>query len=367
MALTSFLRKISLPKFDFRLAGPASFVGVDIGSGSVKVVQLRKEREQAVLETYGELKSERYFQKETAATLSGFLAHRDENMVSLLTDVLKESNVTSRRAVFSIPSAASFITVINFPLLGMDEIEAAIPFEAKRYIPVPTNEVNLDWQVIEEDQAEKRVLVLLAAVPVDIVSKYQRIADAMHLDLEGIEIESFSLVRSLLASDHGVTAMINWGAVVTTVTVADQRVIRLNHNLGRGSWEITTSLARSLGISEDRAETLKKETGLSEKPEDREMVEVMIPMVDSLLMDVERIIVSYNRTAKRKVEKIVLTGGGASLGGFVNHVSRHFGLETSIGNPFQRTVFPEFLQTVLRDISPNFGVAVGLALRQFAS
>lgn len=347
--------------------GSASFIGVDIGSDSVKVVQLRKERERAVLETYGELRSGRYFEKESTAMMGGFMAHRDQNVVSLLTDVIRESNVTSRRAVFSIPAASSFITVISFPLIRANEIEAAIPFEAKRYIPIPTNEVSLDWQIIEEDEVEKRIAVLLAAVPRDVVAKYRRIADAMHLDLEAVEIESFSLVRSLLAGERGVAALVHWGAAVTTVSIVDRRVIRLNHNLSHGSWEITTALSRSLGIAEERAETLKKEVGLSEKPEEREIASVIAPIVDSTLADVERVITSYNRSAKRKVERIVLAGGGVSLDGLVNHVARHFGLETVIGNPFQRTVFPEFLQPVLRDIAPNFGVAVGLALRQIAS
>lgn len=368
LALTSFFKKLQFPKLGLKFAlGPASFVGIDIGTDSVKVVQLRREREQAVLETYGELKASRYFEKESAAAMGSFAAHRDQNIVSLLSDVLKESNVTSRRAIFSIPAASSFITVINFPLIRADEIASAIPFEAKRYIPIPTNEVNLDWQVIEQDESERRIAVLLAAVPHDVVAKYQRIADAMHLDLEAVEIESFSLVRSLLATDRSTTALVHWGAAVTTVSIVDQRIIRLNHNLSHGSWEITTALARSLGVSEERAEALKKEVGLSEKPEEREIASVIAPIVDSTLADVERVIISYNRAAKRKVEKIVLAGGGVSLNGLVSHIARHFGLETIIGNPFQRTVFPEFLHPVLRDVAPNFGVAVGLALRQIAS
>lgn len=367
MAITSFLKKLQFPKLGFKFTvGPANYVGVDIGSESVKVVQLRKEREQAVLETYGELKSARYFDKESGYG-GGLLTHRDQNVVGLLEDVIRESNITSRRAVFSIPSASSFITVINFPLIRADEIEAAIPFEAKRYIPIPSNEVNLDWQVIEQDENEKRVYVLLAAVPKDIIAKYQRVADIMHLDLEGIEIESFSLVRSLLHNDRGVTALVHWGAVVTTITIVDQQIIRLNHNLGHGSLEITTALSRSLGVSEERAEALKKDIGLSEKPEEREIVDVIVPIVDAALNDIDRVIISYNRAAKRKIEKIVLAGGGVSLAGFVNHVARHFGLETVIGNPFQRTIFPEFMQPILKDIAPNFGVAVGLALRQIAS
>lgn len=347
--------------------GPASFVGIDIGSESVKVVQLKKEREQAVLETYGELKSARYFEKETSISMGGFIGHTDQNVVNLLTDVMRESNVTSRRVVFSIPSTSSFITVINFPLIRVDEIEAAIPFEAKRYIPIPTNEVKLDWQVIERDEEDKRAYVLLAAVPKDILAKYQRIADMMHLDLEAVEIESFSLVRSLLYNDRGVTALVHWGALVTTVSIVDQRVIRLNHNLGHGSLEISSALSRSLGVNEERAEALKKEVGLSERPEEREIVDVVVPIVDSTLLDVERVITSYNRVARRKVERIVLAGGGVNLAGFVNHVARRFGLETTIGSSFQRTIYPEFLQSVLKDINPNFGVAVGLALRQITS
>lgn len=368
MATFDFLKKLGLPKLDFNLgARPPSFVGVDIGSDSAKVVQLKKERERAILETYGELKSARYFQKEGAVMSGGFLGHQDQNVVDLLKDLLRESNVTSNRAVFSIPSTSSFITSVDFPFLKREEVEAAIPFEAKKYVPIPTQEVALDWQIIEEDPEEKRTVVLLAAVPNEVVAKYQRIAKLMELELEAVEIESFSLVRSLLATTTGVTALIHWGALVTTLTVVDRRAIRINHNFGRGSLEITSALARSLGLSEERTEALKKEVGLSEKPEEKETVDIITPLIDVTLGDLERVMVAYNRKAKRKIDNIVLTGGAASLKGLVDYVSRRFGLETTVGNPFQRTIFPAFLQPVLKDIAPNFGVAVGLALRQIAA
>lgn len=362
----SFLKKIQFPQIRLNLAlGPVSFVGIDIGTDSVKVVQLKKERERAILETYGELKAARYFQRESGG--GGFPTHSDENVANLLTDVLRESNVTTRRAVFGIPATSSFITVVNFPLLQDNEIRAAVPFEAKKYIPIPISEVALDWQVLERDETEKRVSVLLVAVPNEVVAKYQRIAVRIGVEIAGVEVESFSLVRSLLGTDRGVTAIVHWGAVVTTVTVVDRRQIRMNHNFGRGSQEVTNALARSLGITLERAEAMKKEVGLSEKPEEREVAGIITPIVDSTLADIERTLTNYNRTAKRKIEKIVITGGGASLGGLMDHVAKHFGLETVIGNPFARTVFPAFLQPVLKGVAPNFSVAVGLALRQIAT
>lgn len=368
LAAIPFLKKLQFPKLNLSLAArPASFVGINIGSESVKVVQLRKERERAILETYGELQSARYFQKEAASAAGGFAGHSDQNVADMLTDVIREANVTAKRAVFSIPSTSSFITVIHLPLLSQSEIAAAIPFEVKKYVPIPTQEVVLDWQIIEEDAVEKRTDVLLVAVPRDIVAKCQRIGELMKIDVEAVEIESFSLIRSLLAADRGVTALIQWGAVATTVTVVDERRIRVSHNIGRGSREMTATLARSLGVTAERAESLKKEIGLSESPEHREIVEIITPMVDGILTDIERAVVAYNRGAKRKIDKIVLTGGGAGLIGLVGHVAKHFGLETSIGNPFARTVFPAFLQGTLKEIAPGFAVAVGLALRQISS
>lgn len=361
-----FLKKIQFPKFGLNLAlGPASFVGIDIGSDSAKVVQLKKERERAILETYGELKTARYFQSESGG--GGFLSHSDQNVANLLTDVLRESNVTTRRAVFGIPATSSFITVVNLPLLQIEEIRSAVPFEAKKYIPIPTAEVSLDWQVLETDESEKRSSVLLVAVPNEVIAKYRRIAELEGLELAAVEVESFSIIRSLLGTDRGVTAIIHWGAVVTTVTVVDRRQIRMNHNFGRGAQEITNALARSMGITLERAEEMKRQVGLSEKPEERETTGAISPIVDSTLVDIERTLTNYNRTAKRKVEKIVITGGGASLKGLVDHVSKHFGLETVVANPFARTIFPAFLQPVLKDIAPNFSVAVGLALRQIAT
>lgn len=364
----AFFDRIKIPTFSFGFAfRSASVAGIDIGTESVKVVQLKKEGDRGVLETYGELKSARYFEKDTTSGAAGFIGYRDESIANLLRDVLREAKVTTRRTVFAIPSTASFVTTIHLPLLPRHELEAAIPFEAKKYIPIPIPEVALDWQILEPDTTGGRVTVLLAAVPREVVTKFQRIAELLQLDLEAAEIENFSLVRSLLSNDRGVSALIQWGGVVSTITIVDQRRIRSHHNFGRGSREITSAIARSLGVSVERAEAVKREVGFSEKPEEQEIVGVIAPVVDSILADIERVMTVYNRGAKRKIERLVLTGGGAHLKGLVDHVAKRFGLETIVGNPFTHTVFPPFLHPTLKEIAPNFAVAVGLALRDIVA
>lgn len=363
-----FLKKLTFPKLDLRFFGGkgASFVGIDIGSESAKVVQLRKDQERAVLETYGELKTSHYF-KRAAGTGGGFLRFLDRDIADMLKDLLRESNVSTKQAVLGIPSVSSFITVIELPPMRRDEVSAAIPFEARRYIPIPVSEVTMDWQIIEEDEATRRMKVLLVVVPHEVINKYKRIAELAKLDIQAIEIESFSLARALAGRERGVTALINIGAQSTTVTVIDNRIVRMNTNIGRGSREITIILARSLAIDEERAEALKKEVGLSTKPEEKEIADVVAPLVDAILGDAERVLMMYNRTNVRKVERIILAGGGASMAGLVDYAAKRFGLETTLGNPFAGTVYPAFMQPILKDIGPGFGVAVGLALRQIAS
>lgn len=365
---TPFWEKIKLPDlklgFTFR---SSSVAGIDIGSDAVKVVQLKKSGPRITLETYGELKAERYFEKEPSPDGGGFLNYRDESIARLLTDLRRDANVTSPRTVFSIPSTVSFITSIQLPFLRGEELSSAVPYEAKKYIPIPLAEVALDWQVLEEDAASNRMTVLLAAVPREVVAKYQRVSERMKLELEAVEIENFSLVRSLLPNDRGVAAIVQWGAMVTTLTVADRGRIRASHNFGRGAREITSTIARSLGVTAERAEEVKRSTGLSEQPEARDTASIIAPIVDSILIDLERALAVYNRAAPRKVERIVLTGGGSSLAGLVDRVAKRFGLETTAGNPFTRLEVPPLLTPTLTDIAPDFSVAIGLALRQLLS
>ncbi|KKU52186.1 MAG: hypothetical protein A3A28_00910 [Candidatus Sungbacteria bacterium RIFCSPLOWO2_01_FULL_47_32] len=366
-----FLKKLEMPKFELNLGfgkKQASYIGIDIGASSAKVVQLRKEKERAVLESYGELKSAVYLKKadNTSRIGGGFLRYLESEIGEMLTDLIRESNITTNQAILSIPTVSAFIMLVDFPRISEDEAEQAIQFEAKKYIPIPLAEVSLDWEIIDEGE-EKRVKVLLAAVPKEIISKYKRIAEVVKLNLISLEVENFALVRSLIGRDKATTAVINLGAQTTNVTITDLGIIRLSHNIDRGSSEVTRMLSRSLNIEPERADDFKKNIGLSDRPEEKEIADVIAPVVDSLFREILRVVNGYNRLAPRKVERVVLAGGGANLFGLVDYAAKVVGLETVRANPFSRVVYPAFMQPVLREIGPDFSVAVGLALRQITT
>ncbi len=344
-----------------------SFVGIDIGLDSVKVVQLKKEDEHAVLETYGQLKSAGYLKTpDTAATASGVLRFVDDDIISMLKDVLKEAKVTSKSAAMSIPAHTSFITLAELPKVPPNERASVLSFEARRYIPIPQAEVFTNWVVIEGEEESPRMKVLFVAVPRDVVAKYQRVAKAVGLDLRAIEIDSFSSVRSLVGTDRAPTLLIHLNSQATTASIIDEGIIRVNHTIDRGQESFTGALATGLNVSRERAEELKNEIGLSENIEQQDIVSILQPLVEMIFREIERIMIAYNRETERKIEKVILTGGGSRLKGVVEYAAKVFGLEVSVGNSFRKTVYPKFMQPILRDVSPHFSVAVGLALREIS-
>lgn len=364
-----FLKRLSLPRLDLSFGKSASVAGIDIGMSSIKVVQLRKESERGILETYGELKTAAYLKSGDAASGGGFLRFLDADIIGMVTDVLRESNVTTKNAVVAIPAVSSFVTMIELPTKDKKEVAKSVPFEARKHIPVPISEVALDWQIIDEGDsapADAKTKVVLVAVPIEVLNKLTRIIEATKLNVRGMEIETFSMVRSLVGHDKTVTALVNFGSQSTTLAIVDKGVVMLSHNLERGSIELTNALSRGLGITTERAEAFKREIGLSSRPEDREITSVMTPLIDILLADLERIVSSYDRRTERKTEKINITGGGAKLKGLVDQVASRFGVETIQGNPFARVTYPAFMQPILKDLGPSFSVAAGLALRETA-
>lgn len=338
---------------------PSRIAGVDIGTYSTKVVQLRYEKERGILETYGELLNRGY---STGGGNSGLLHHSDSEIAALLKDLFQESRITARDAVFAVPASLSFVTTISLPPVPEKELREAIPYEARRYIPIPISEVVLDWEVLGRDEAREKIEILLVAVPQEVIEKYKRVCEALHLTLQAVEVETFSMVRSLGGTDLTPTAFINFGHHATALALADRGKVRMSHSFVRGSWELTRALERGLNISSERAEAMKRETGISERIEEKEITSTIVPLIETLFSEIERFISIYNRKAPRTIQKINLTGGGANLKGLIEYAVAKFGVEVTKSSPFIHIVSPAFMQPILREIGPSFSIAVGLAM-----
>ena len=365
----TFFKSFQAPKislFDRR----RSVLGIDIGSSSVKLVQLRLEKERAVLETYGELAAGPYGAKSVGQAVQ--LA--EEKASEIVRDLIQETGASSRDAIISLPLHHSFVTSVDIPPLRNEDLDTVMQYEARRYIPIPLSEVVMDWWKVPDEEArseensiatspKQQSKVLLVAVPKDIVEKYKKILADVDIKVESFEVETFSIMRSVLGRERSTVLLVDFGAVGTKMTVVERGIVRLSHSFDKGFQGITLALSESLGIGFERAEQLKRETGLSSHMENQGMMKVMIPLLDYLLIEIERFAVGYTKKYNGTISKIYITGGGAGMAGFSDYIVKRFGVEVLVGNPFVRIEYPAFFQPVLKEISPSFATAVGLALR----
>lgn len=340
-----------------------SVLGVDIGSSSLKVVQLRKSGGQAILETYGELSLGPYGGGEVgqATNLSS------ERITETLRDLLREAKVTTKNCGVSIPFSRSLLSLIQLPYRkNQQEQKTIIELEARKYIPMAMSEVQFDWFIVpkigpKEETSEQEVIeVLIVAVHNDELALLQSVMAGVGLSASFYEIEIFSTIRAVVDEPIKPVLVIDIGAASTKIYVVEHGVVALSHSISTGSQDITRAISVSSGVSISRAEIVKKEEGLG-----GDTTKGNPELVFSRIFgEVRRVLVQYETARKKSISGIVLTGGGGvtkSLGAYAKNM---FAIDVRVADPFAKTEAPAFMRPILEEIGPEFAVAVGLALRK---
>lgn len=352
---------------DFFKKKDASVLGVDIGSSSLKVVQLRKEHGKAVLETYGELALGPYGGGDVgqATNLSA------EQITDTLKDLLREAKVTTNSCGVSIPFARSLLTLVNLPYRkDPKEQKTVVELEARKYIPVPISEVQLDWFIVpkmnpsqpseQQPAVGGTVEVLIVAVHNDELSLLQKVVTGAGLSASFYEIEIFSTIRAVVEEHVKPVMVIDIGAASTKTYVVERGVVALSHSIGTGSQDITRAIAISGNVSIAKAEVLKKEEGIggSDTLGSPELV------FSRIFSEVRRVLMQYEIEHKKSVTTIIFTGGGGVTKELGAYAKKTFSIDVHVADPFIKTEAPAFMRPVLEEIGPEFAVAVGLAMRK---
>jgi type IV pilus assembly protein PilM len=356
----------------FNLFGgkPKTCLGIDIGTSSIKVVQLKRSEGRYKLETYGELQTYGYLERLNDPFQTKNLQLLESQVAEMLGKIMKEAGITTKKVALSIPIFSSFISVVDLAPMSEKELSHALVFESKRYIPVSLDEVKIDWEVIDKQVADSKDLfkfrVLLVAVPKEVITKYLRIARNLGLEVLALELENFSYTRSLVGNDLSTTCVLDFGARSTSFTIVDKGFIQMSHSLDIAGTELTKALAHSMGIDFKRAEIYKKERGLDHKELEagREIKEVILTLIDKIIFEIERAIASYESKTKRKVAKLILSGGSGNLFGLDEYLKNKLKIDIISGNPWAKVVYPSIIEPALKEIAPKFAVAVGLAMRE---
>lgn len=363
-----------------------SVLGIDIGSSSIKIIQLRKRGGQAILETYGELALGPYSGLEI-----GRATHLPaDKLAEALNDVLRESNATTKKCGVSIPLSASMVSLIEMPAGSPSQLATMIPLEARKYIPVPISEIILDWWVIPQDDVRAnasqavssgqvvspgqepkpvsattpKVDVLVVAIHNEAIGKYQDIVRKTGLDSSFFEIEIFSTMRAVLDEGNATVMIFDLGAGATKIYIIDRGIIRLSHTINRGSQEITLALSRALNVPIAEAENIKRSFGLAYRRDGVDVSQIMSATFNFIFSEANRVLANFENRYNRPISSVILTGGGINLKGFVEMAAAGFKAPVVVANPFAKVQAPAFLDPVLKGAGPEFAVAIGVALRR---
>ncbi len=367
-----------------------SVLGIDIGASSIKVVQIRKDKGKALLETYGQIYLAPYAKKE-----AGRVANLDDELIAqALLDLIKEANITSLDAGVSIPFTSAFSKVIKVPKVSNSQLAKVIPIEARKYVPMPLNEVSLNWVVIPEqntynflfnkeqeesvDENRQKIdftEVLLVAVHKDSISKTQSVIQKAGINASFYELGAFSAIRSILDFDILPNMLVDIAATNTKIYVVESGILRFSYLINFGSQHVTENISRALSVPFEKAERIKKEQGwialdnqtLVNTGSDIQKTNLAIESVlNRVFSEMNRVIINYEKRYGRTIKKIHFFGGGSNMPGFLDFANKKLSIDAVLADSFNKIVAPAFLEPVLKDIGTDFAISNGLALRKIS-
>jgi len=342
-----------------------STLGVDIGTASIKIVEIAKSLPKPKLKNYGILRSRTYLERPNSAIQTNSLKILEKETADLLRILVKKAKFKSRNAVASIPSFSAFTTLLEMPIMSGVDVSKTMPFQIRQHIPLPVSEVVIDWNKVgeREDEEGLKQQILMIAVPIEIKNKYQNIFKLAGLNLKSLETESVSLVRALAAADPSPALIIDIGAYSTNIAVSENGFLKTNFFSDFAGASLTKAIANGLNIGVKRAEELKKERGLMGGGGDYELSTLSEPHLDVIIEETNRAKNNYEKSFSRKIERAIIAGGGANLPGIGNYFEKRLGMATTIGSAFSRINYPPEIGLFSKELGPEFAVAVGLGLK----
>lgn len=338
-------------------------IGIEIGSNSIKAVELVKTGNKYFLSSYAI----------APATAKGIATDSNvdfEVIAEIVKKVVLELKTRNRMAAIAIDQSLVFTRVLEMPQMTDVELASAINWEAEEYIPLPISQVRLEWQIMRKNvnqEGEKRMDVLLVASPRNLIDKYHHLAEAAGLELKFLEPESIAILRalSLFNLDKGNTIVVNFGNSKTDILISSNGSVSFVRSVATGSKSLTRAIAKSLNISEEQAENYKLAYGFDASKLNGSLVTIMQPIFDVLIEEIKRAIVfQQNKDPQNLVKTLALCGAGSSMPNINVLLSNVLNLEVVTADPFVQIAPKDASVKIASQANQKFLVAVGLAMNE---
>jgi len=355
--------RLSLPSFKKR-----PLVGLDIGSSSVKAVELSPKGAGKGFELTGlgiaPLPAE--------AIVQGVFLDSSA-IVESIRAAIDSGGIKTREVAAAVAGHSVIVKRVSLPSMTVAELEEQIQWEAEQYIPFDVNEVNLDFEIIGPGEDDGQMDVLLVAAKKDLIDDYVHVIGeagltAACVDVAGFAVESaFELNYDTDAEDT--VALVNVGAEVVNISICQAGVPAFTRDINTGGNQYTEEIQRALSVSSEEAERIK--LGGDASADGREVVPEEVDhairsVMDAVVGEIARSLDFFSATSSdARIDKVMISGGGARLAGFDTAFRERTGLPVEVLNPLARMLPANgFDFDQLENVAPSLGVSVGLATRR---
>jgi type IV pilus assembly protein PilM len=345
---------------------PGKFLGCDIGTTSIKMVELARKGNATQLKNYALLETLGHFERSNNVIHANALKISERETIQLLKTLLAKTKFSTNAVVASIPSFASFVTLLELPDMPPEETKKTMLYQVEQHIPLPLSEVAVDWAIVgqrEDESGFTKQQILMIAIPNETIAKYRAIFTGAGLSLKALEVEILASTRAVVGSDQTPSVLLDIGARSTNVTVVDQGFVKSNMQIDYAGDSLTVAVAKGLGIDSKRAEELKKQRGLLGGRGEYELSTLEIPFLDVILQEANQARAQYEHDFGKKIERVLLIGGGANLLGIEKYAEQLLGVPVVLGNGLLYVGAPADLQVVAKELETRFAIAVGCAVK----
>ena len=337
-------------------------IGIDIGSSSVKVVQLKDNKGSFQLLNAG------IFPLPPEAIVDNTLMD-SSSVASVIKNLVASLDIKIKDVACSISGNSVIIRKIVLPTMPQEELEDQISWEAEQYIPFDINDVNMDFQILSPDGTDpSKMNVLLVASKKDIINDYVAVFSEAGMQLSIVDVDSFA-VQNAFETNHDyssddILALVNIGASVMNINVIKDGITLFTRDVQMGGNLYTEEIQKQIGLSSKEAEIGKL---LAHESTNEPLLNVILKVNDTITQEIRRSLDFYNSTASDdRISGVFVSGGCSKVYNLINTISEQIGLPVERLNPFAKLTYNEkdFDPEYLEEIGPFMAVPVGLAIRR---
>jgi type IV pilus assembly protein PilM len=343
----------------------ANCVGLDIGSSAIKVVQVSESSKGVQLLNFG------MEPLPTQSIVDGAIMNQGA-VVEAIQAVFSRLRIREKQVAIAVAGHSVIIKKIAVPQMTMGELEEQIKWEAEHHVPFDPQDVQIDYQVLSEQNAEGQMDLLLVAAKNELVNDYAAVVRDAQLKPAVVDLAAFAVQnafeRAVGFPEEETLALLNVGAAISTINIVGRGVTMFTREVTIGGNAYTEEIQKQLAVGYDEAEAYKVGGGGGSTdvvPADVERV--MSQVSETLSGEFQRSLDFFlATTASATIHRIYLSGGTAQVGSLVQAIRRRSRLEVEVFDPFARVTIDEsrFDVPYLRANAPMAAVAMGLALRK---